>query len=32
MEKMPEVLKKAAEAVKAYCLSGPDFAMTHFNH
>lgn len=32
MEKMPEVLKKAADAVKAYCLSGADFAMTHFNH
>lgn len=31
MEKMPEILKKAAEAVKAFCLSGPDFAMTHFN-
>lgn len=31
MAKMPEVLKKASEAVKAYCLSGPDFAMTHFN-
>ena len=31
MEKLPEVLKKAAEAVKAFCLSGPDFAMTHFN-
>lgn len=30
-EKLPEILKKAAEAVKAYCLSGPDFAMTHFN-
>ena len=32
MAKMPEVLKKAAEAVKAFCLSGPDFAMTHFNN
>lgn len=31
MEQMPEVLKKAADAVKAYCLSGPDFAMTHYN-
>lgn len=31
MAQMPEVLKKASEAVKAYCLSGPDFAMTHFN-
>jgi len=32
MANMPEVLKKAAEAVKAFCLSGPDFAMTHYNH
>ncbi len=32
MEKMPEILKKAAEAVKAFCLSGADFAMTHYNH
>lgn len=31
MKQMPEVLKKAAEAVKAYFLSGADFAMTHFN-
>lgn len=31
MKIMPEVLKKAADAVKAFCLSGPDFAMTHFN-
>lgn len=31
MEKMPEILKKASEAVKAFCLSGADFAMTHFN-
>lgn len=31
MKKMPEVLEKASEAVKAFCLSGPDFAMTHFN-
>lgn len=31
MAKMPEVLKKAGEAVKAFCLSGPDFAMTHYN-
>lgn len=30
-EKMPEILKKAADAVKAFCLSGPDFAMTHYN-
>lgn len=32
MAQMPEKLEKAAECVKAYCLSGPDFAMTHFNH
>lgn len=32
MAKMPEILKKAADAVKAFCLSGPDFAMTHYNH
>lgn len=31
MQKMPEILKKAADAVKAFCLSGADFAMTHFN-
>lgn len=32
MAKMPEVLKKAEDAVKAFCLSGADFAMTHYNH
>lgn len=31
MEKMPEVLQKACDAVKAFCLSGADFAMTHYN-
>ena len=31
MAKMPEVLKKAADAVRAFCLSGADFAMNHFN-
>lgn len=31
MARMPEVLKHVCEAVKAYCLSGADFAMTHFN-
>lgn len=31
MQKMPEVLKKAVDAIKAFCLSGPDFAMTHYN-
>lgn len=31
MAVMPETLKKASEAVKAFCLSGPDFAMTHYN-
>lgn len=30
--KMPKILKKASEAVKSFCLSGPDFAMTHYNH
>lgn len=29
--KLPEILKKASEAVKAYCLSGAAFAMNHFN-
>lgn len=28
---LPERLEKAAEAVKAFCLSGASFAMTHFN-
>lgn len=28
---LPEKLERAAEAVKAYCLSGPAFAMNHFN-
>lgn len=32
MAKMPEVLKHAADAVKAFCLSGPDFAMNHYNN
>lgn len=32
MKLMPERLKTACEAVKAYCLSGADFAMTHFNN
>lgn len=31
MEKMPEVTKKAVDAIKAFCLSGADFAMTHYN-
>lgn len=31
MEKMPEVLKKAADCVKSFCLSGIDFAMNHYN-
>lgn len=31
MKEMPEILKRAADCVKAFCLSGPDFAMTHFN-
>lgn len=29
---LPEKLKRAAEAVKAFCLSGPAFAMNHFNN
>lgn len=28
---LPEKLKKASEAVKAFCLSGAAFAMTHYN-
>lgn len=32
MEKMPEILKKAADAVRAFCLSGADFAMNRYNH
>ena len=28
---LPPLLDKAADAVKAFCLSGPQFAMTHFN-
>ena len=28
---LPEKLDNAAEAVKAFCLSGASFAMTHFN-
>lgn len=31
MKKMPEVLDRAADAVKAFCLSGIDFAMNHYN-
>lgn len=30
-EKLPEVLKRAADAVRAFCLSGIDFAMNHYN-
>lgn len=30
--KMPERLSVAADAVKAYCLSGLSFVMTHFNN
>lgn len=29
---LPERLGVAAEAVKAFCLSGPAFAMTHYNN
>ncbi|MDE7402356.1 MAG: aminoacyl-tRNA hydrolase [Muribaculaceae bacterium] len=31
MTEMPELLKKTTEAIKAFCLSGADFAMTHYN-
>lgn len=31
LKQLPQVLERAAEAVKAYCLSGPAFAMNHFN-
>ncbi|MDE6753530.1 MAG: aminoacyl-tRNA hydrolase [Muribaculaceae bacterium] len=31
MKELPEKLSKAAEAVKAFCLSGASFAMTHYN-
>ncbi len=31
MSEMPEVLKKATDAVKAFCLSGADYAMNHYN-
>lgn len=30
-KELPERLEKASECVKAYCLSGASFAMTHFN-
>lgn len=29
--KLPEVLDKGVDAIKAFCLSGGPFAMTHFN-
>lgn len=32
MKTMPERLKTASEAVKAFCLSGIGFAMTHYNN
>ncbi len=31
MKQLPAKLERAAEAVKAYCLSGPAFAMNHYN-
>lgn len=31
VSEMQPILDSAAEAVKAFCLSGPQFAMTHFN-
>ncbi|MDE6007104.1 MAG: aminoacyl-tRNA hydrolase [Muribaculaceae bacterium] len=30
-EKLPAILERAADAVKAFCLSGVDFAMNHYN-
>ncbi|MDE6554234.1 MAG: aminoacyl-tRNA hydrolase [Muribaculaceae bacterium] len=30
-KKLPAILDKAADCVQAYCLSGPAFAMNHFN-
>lgn len=30
-KELPAILDKAAECVSAYCLSGPAFAMNHFN-
>lgn len=30
-EQLPAILDKAADCVQAYCLSGPAFAMNHFN-
>jgi PTH1 family peptidyl-tRNA hydrolase len=32
MKQMPERLAMASDAVKAYCLSGISFAMTHYNN
>lgn len=32
MDLMPERIEVAAEAVRAYCLSGPAWAMNHFNN
>ena len=30
-KELPEKIERACEAVKAFCLSGPAFAMNHFN-
>lgn len=30
-KQLPDILKRAADAVKAFCLSGPAFAMNHYN-
>lgn len=30
-KKLPDILGKAADCIAAYCLSGPAFAMNHFN-
>ena len=29
---LPDVLKRAADAVRTFCLAGPDMAMNRFNH
>lgn len=32
MKLIPEVLERAADAVRTFCLAGPDMAMNRFNH
>ncbi|MBQ5409540.1 MAG: aminoacyl-tRNA hydrolase, partial [Muribaculaceae bacterium] len=31
-QQLPERVEKAIEAIKAFCLSGLSFAMTHYNN